>query len=182
MENQTLYKSIIYLILSIISTYPFYRIFECLKALYIEYVSLKYAEIIGEIITSEVKFMIHTRSYRLILENSFRYEIDGNIYISKQNYASDFIMNSEYQTMDKFPFSNSIFSSFKDYENNLHYQDLQKETKKLIGSKVTIFHDSKNPKNSCLKKGFNFNTSLSLVMAFLGLGMIYYFLFILNLI
>lgn len=182
MENQTLLNFIIYLIFSLISTYPFYRIFKCLKSLLLEYKSLNYRETIGEIITSEIKFMIHTTSYKLISENSFQYQIDGNIYISTQNYASDSIMKSEYQTMDKFPFSKSLFSSFKDYENNLHYQDLQNETRKLIGKKLAIYYDSKNPENSCLKKGFNFNTSLRLFMAFLGLGMIYYFLSMFNLI
>ncbi len=143
---------------------------------------MKYEEVIGEIISSEIKFMIYTRTYRLMLENSFQYEINGSIYISNQNYASDFIMNSEYQTMDNFPYSYSKFSSYNIDENNLHYQDLQKEMKGLIGNQVTIYYDLKNPENSCLKKGLNFNTSFSLVKAILGLVIIYYFLLKANLI
>lgn len=74
-------------------------------------------------------------------EKLYKYQVDGTQYQSCQNLASDSLYSKEFKTMDSFPLK------YGDYQTNINFIELEKEIKKTIGQKITVYYNPHKPGN-----------------------------------
>ena len=140
--------------------------------LYRMIISKNWNHTIGEVISSEIKFKEfssnNSTSFKFVNEKLYKYQVDGTQYQSGQNLASDSLYSKEFKTMDSFPLK------YGDYRININFIELEKEIKKTIGQKITVYYNPYKPEISCLSIGINYEIFLPIFMGlFFGTSLIY---------
>lgn len=122
--------------------------------------STRWKYCIGEVKNAEIKYMSFSEDYRFRLKKTYNYVVDDVEYESNQTYASDYLFEKEYKSLDQFPIIDEIF-----LKSNQFIQT-EKEKEIQTGRKVTVYYDKNNPKRSCLINKINSQIFLPICMAF----------------
>ncbi len=129
----------------------------------------------GTIIDAELRFKIfdrENRSIKIVPYKLYTYKVDNVEFQSSQIYASDSLYQNEFKSINQLPI---IYKRDEKYFSGLINQE--EKFKRIIGNRIKVYYNPKNPSKACLKTKFDWTIFLPILMGLIFGSLLTYFIY-----